>query len=231
MLNKSLRDIDAKVSRLEERTQIAERERNTFAERCAKLEAMLDQVKDGVVKIEREVEIGMEKAKEEVIVGIDAEKKQRDARTNNIVIYGLEETKVKEPEKIKEAETKKVKKMVEVIGVELKGPIDVKFRAGKPREEGEKPRPLIVQVEDEETKERILADARKLSRDNDWKRVFVSRDMTWNQREEGRKEEKRLKEEAEKKTDEAKNEGKKGRYLVVGPRGTRRIIWKEEEDE
>ena len=55
----------------------------------------------------------------------------------------------------------------------------------------------------------------------------MSQDLTWAQREEARKEEKQLREEAERKTEEAKKEGKKGKFLVVGQRGRRRIVWTE----
>ena len=50
------------------------------------------------------------------------------------------------------------------------------------------------------------------------------------QREEARKEEKQLRELADKKTEESKNEGKRGRYLVVGQRGRRRIVWTDRVD-
>ena len=62
-------------------------------------------------------------------------------------------------------------------------------------------------------------------RTDDMKRVFISPDLTREQREEARKAESRLREEAEKKTEEAKNEGKVGRYAVVGQRGRRRLLW------
>ena len=62
------------------------------------------------------------------------------------------------------------------------------------------------------------------------KSVFVSQDLTWAQREEARKEEKELRELAEKKTEEAKKDGKKGKYLVVGQRGRRRVVWTDRED-
>ena len=112
----------------------------------------------------------------------------------------------------------------------------MKFRAGRLREvEGEeeesKPRPMVVRIEDDETRQRLLQNARKLAREEEWRKVFLSPDLTWQQREEARQEEKRLREEAERKTEEAKNGGREGgRYVVVGPRGRRRIVWREERD-
>ena len=91
---------------------------------------------------------------------------------------------------------------------------------------------MIVSIEDEETREKILNNARKLARMDEWKRVFISPDLTYKQREESRKDEKRLREEAEAKTNDAKNDGRTGgKYAVVGQRGKRRIVWMEERRE
>ena len=76
----------------------------------------------------------------------------------------------------------------------------------------------------------MLKNASRLMRTDDMKRVFISPDLTWEQREEARKVETRLREEAEKKTAEAKNEGRRGRYVVVGQRGKRRIVWAPERE-
>ena len=124
-----------------------------------------------------------------------------------------------------------MEQVIRAMGVEAKGEIEVKFRAGKRSEESEqKPRPLIVKITDDETRERIYKDARKLARDSEMKRVFVSQDLTWAQREEARKEERRLRDEAERKTEEARKDGKKGKFLVVGQRGRRRIVWTDREE-
>ena len=114
--------------------------------------------------------------------------------------------------------------MVEEIGVEIKGKMEVKFCAGK-KVEGGKPRPLIVKFEDDETREQLLTHARRLARKEEWRNVFVSPDLTWKQREEARKEEKKLREEADRMTEKAKNEGRMDeKYVVVGQRGRRRIV-------
>ena len=104
--------------------------------------------------------------------------------------------------------------------------MEVKFRAGKKDETGAKPRPMVVMVEDDETREKLLVNARRLARSERWRKVFVSQDLTWRQREEARKEEANLREKAERMNEEAKNEGKEGgKYVVVGRRGKRWIKW------
>ena len=87
-----------------------------------------------------------------------------------------------------------------------------------------------MRIGDDEARERILKDSRKLARSPAFRSVFVAQDLTWSQREEARREEKELRELAEKRTEEAKNEGKRGRYLVVGQRGRRRVVWTDRED-
>ena len=96
------------------------------------------------------------------------------------------------------------------------------------REEGAKPRPLIVRVTDDETRERIFRNAGLLSQEERTKKVFISQDLTWQQREEDRKAEVERKEDAARRTEQAKNKGRKGRYMVVGGRGRRRVVWKPE---
>ena len=80
-----------------------------------------------------------------------------------------------------------------------------------------------MSFEDDESRARIMRNARNLSRKDGWKRVFVAPDLTFEQREEARRQEKELREEAQKKTDDAKNEGRAVRYVVIGQRGSRHV--------
>ena len=143
------------------------------------------------------------------------------------MVYGLAEAEDEEAERRKEHDKAKMEALADEIGVSLEGEVEVRFRAGRKREDG-KPRPMIVRIEREETRQRLLSNARKLARKEEWRSVFLSHDLTWKQREEARMEEKKLREEADRKTQEAKNGGRGGgRYIVVGQRGRRRVVWKE----
>ena len=78
-------------------------------------------------------------------------------------------------EEIKKDELKRVQEVVVEMGVELKGEMEVKFRAGKKAEGNEpRPRPLIVRVGDDETRERIFKEARNLSKVPRMKKVFIA---------------------------------------------------------
>ena len=116
--------------------------------------------------------------------------------------------------------------MVKQIGVRVEGEVAVKFRAGRQREDGAKPRPLIVRVTDDEMRERIFRNARLLSHDERTKRVFIAQDLTPQQRAEDQKEELERKAEATRRTEEAKN-GEV--FVVVGARGRRRVVRRKEE--
>ena len=180
--------------------------------------------------VEKEVTSGMLEAKEAVKKDLRTEMKDQDERSANLVIYGLEESNDPDTEKSKEEDRKKVDDVAEKIGVELTGEIKVRFRAGKKNEGPDaRPRPLIVKVGDDEVRERLMKNAPRLARADGMKRVFLSPDLTWEQREEAKKEEKKMRDEADRKTEEAKNEGKEGRYVVTGPRGRRKIAWREGE--
>ena len=148
----------------------------------------------------------------------------REERADRIAVYGLEETKEVDPEQWKAKEKKKVEDVFRHMGVQPEGEIIVKFRAGKEREEGAKPRPLIVQLSDDETRMSFLRNAPKLSRVDETRRIYIAPDLTPQQRKEEWKRETELKEEAARRTEEEKNGGGTKRWVVVGARGRRRVV-------
>ena len=213
------------VMSMGERIATLEKEKITLEKKVEKNEVRTEKVREGLQEVGKEVENGMEKAKEEAKIGMRTEMKDQEERSVNVVIYGIEESKEEAAEKRKEEDKRHVEAVAEKIGVEIKGEIEVKFRAGKKSDGVDaRPRPMIVKVVDDETRGRLLRNASRLSRVTEMKKVFIAPDLTWEQREEARKEEKKMRDEAEKKTEEAKKEGGNEKYLVVGPRGRRRII-------
>ena len=166
----------------------------------------------------------MAKAKEEVKDEMRDEMRAREEKKGNFVVYGLKESDDADGKKRKDADEEKVKEMATEMGVAFNGEIKASYRAGA-KGDGDRPRPLIVTIENDDTREEIMANARRLAGKEDWKRVFISPDLTWRQREEVKKEEKRLKEEAERKTVEANGEGREGKFIVLGPRRRRWFKW------
>ena len=187
-----------------------------------------NQVRESVARVEKEVESGMEQAVKEAKEDMTEEMRERDEKATNVVIYGLKESGKEETEARKEDDRQMMKELAQALEVELEEDFEVKYRAGKKREDGT-PRPMIVKLNADEKKEQLLAKAGRLAKKSTWKDVFVRPDLTRRQREEANRREAKLREEATKKTDEAKNEGRRGRYIVVGTRGSsRRVVWQEE---
>ena len=225
-LNAGMREANDRITKLEQMLTTAELERKYLTERIDGMENKNRQVNENVMKMENEVATGMEKAKEEVKDEMRDEMKAREEIKDCMVIYGLVESKEADIAKNKAEDLEVVKKIAADIGVEVKGAIQVKFRSG--RVVGDKPRPLVMKFEDDETREAMLANARRLAIKDEWKRVFLGPELTWRQREEGRKEEAKLKEDAERRTTASKNEGRVGRFVVVGQRGRRWTKWVDE---
>ena len=226
MLNRNVKELENKMIKMEADLATAALERKLMAEKLNNLESKNRQVDENVQRVEGEVAAGMEKAKEEVKDEMRDEMKEREDKKENIVIYGLKESEEEDGKKRKDDDAKKVYEMVAEIDVGFKDEIKGSYRAGaKGQGEGARPRPLIVTIEDDETREKILANARRLAGKDQWGTVYVARDLTWRQREEVRKEEKKLKEDAETKTKEENDKGKVGKYVVVGQRGKRWLKW------
>ena len=224
-VNKVLKELKGELKATENRVMILEQEKEVLAQKIERMEKGTEKVTERVEGVAKEVASGMERAKEEFKKEVKSELTLREENSSNICIYGMEETKEEDAEKWKEVETKKVMEMVQQIGVRVEGEVAVKFRAGKQREEGAKPRPLIVRVTDDETRERIFRNARLLSQEERTKRVFIAHDLTPQQRSEDQKEEMERKAEAAKRTEEAKN-GEV--FVVVGARGRRRVVRRRE---
>lgn len=228
---KAKQEMEARMTKMETDLTKAELERDALKLRLERMETKTDQVKEKMIDVEKEIESGMEKAKTEMTQEMAKEMREREGRSENIVLYGVTESKKENKEERDEEDLGKVKEMAKEIGVEIKGEVGLKFRAGKKKEEeNAAPRPLIVRIADEETREKILEQARFLAKRDGWDKVYVAPDMTWKQREEAKKEETEMKEEAERKTEEAKKEGKKGKFAVIGRRGKKRMVWWEERE-
>ena len=229
-LCKTCRKVVVKLTKgqkeMEARMKAVEKENEALRGRVEAFEKKMTGYEGGLKK----VETGLEKAKEEVKEEVRLDIIEKEERSNNLVIYGLKESvKTDSTERIKEDEeqVKKIWNSLEMV-METED-VEVKFRAGKKREDG-KPRPLIVRFKEEERKEQALRDARKLKRTDEWKTVFLAPDLTPKQREEDKKKEDERKKEAEAKTAKDHAEGKQGKWIVVGPRGRRKLVWREEEN-
>ena len=228
-MKKSIKDLQDDMKVMADKIVVLEMEKESLAQKLEKIEMKADKANDRVVGVEKEVATGMEKAKEEVKNDVRSEMIQREERADRVALYGLEETKEEDPEKWKEEEKKKVEDVFRHMGVKPEGDILVKFRAGKVREEGAKPRPLIVQLTDDETRVNFLRNAPKLARKDETRRIYIAPDLTPQQRKEEWQKETELKEEAARMT-AAKNGVGTKRWVVVGGRGRRKVVEADERE-
>ena len=155
-VNKSLREIKSEMKKMEDRVQVLEMEKEVLAEKVERMEKGAEKVTERVVGVEKEVATGMEKAKEEVKNELKTEMTMREEQSSNICIYGLPESKEEDADRWRESENRKVMEVTEQMGIQVNGEIVVKFRSGRKREEGAKPRPMIVKISDDETREKNL---------------------------------------------------------------------------
>ena len=213
---KVTKELRSELKEVKDKVMVLEMQNEALAQKLENLELKIEKANSKVENYEKEVSSTVEKAKEEVRTEIT----KRDERGSNIVVFGLEETKEPDTKKWKEEEQKKVEELLERI--EVVGKVQVQHRAGKPRAEGENPRPLIVKVADDETREKVFRNASKLSRVVGKERVYINYDLTPQQREEEKRKETELKEEATRKTEAEEGSGKK--FIVVGSRGRRRVV-------
>ena len=229
-INFSLKALQAQIKDINSQLQTAKLERDFLTAKVEKFENQSAQVTTRIVEIEKEVGEEVAKAKEEVKEEMTVELKEREERSVNLVVYGVKESDKATGAEKQAEDVEAVNRMAEAIGVELKGAVEVRYRAGKKIPEATRPRPMVVRIEDEETREKIVTNARKLARNEDWKDVFVARDLTYKQRMEANKLEEKLRKDAEGMNDQAKNEGRVGgSFRVVGVRGkNRRVEWREE---
>ena len=216
-LNRSIHDVVTEVKDVKKQAHEAELERQAMKATIEALKAMIekmqtntDQVREKVGDMEKEIESGMEQAMKEVKEEMSVEAKEQEKKASNIVVFGAKEADNADSEEAKADDAALIRQLAEEIEVEITGEVEVLFRAGKKPADGDKPRPLVVKIEDDETRERLKSKAYLLGKKTGWRGVFVAPDLTRKQREEGKKRETALRAEAEKKNEEAKNEGKEG---------------------
>ena len=88
--NKAMKDMDERMITLSNRVMVLELEKEAMAQKIVNMELKTTKVKEDLEGMGKEVESGMEKAKEEVIKDMGKEMKEREERGQNIVVYGLE---------------------------------------------------------------------------------------------------------------------------------------------
>ena len=140
-----------------------------------KLENMIKDVKETELRIE-------EKIQAEVKVYLDHQK-EKESKLNNIIILRMKEQDGKDDEEIIENDRKEIKKLLKKTNPELTAEIDKvldqkkSFRLGKKKEGVERPRPIKLELPDEDMKRQIFRGCRNL-RNSDYNNVSIQNDLT-----------------------------------------------------
>ena len=112
------------------------------------------------------------------------------------MVYGLKDFEKADRKEVIDDDENQVTEIAREIGVKIVGKIEVKCKIGRKKEGDERPRPrprpMLVHLKDEDSQYKLRGNARKLARKQEWNRVYLGPDMTWEQREEARKTEEEL---------------------------------------
>ena len=161
----------------------------------ANLEKMIKEVKSTEVQLESKI-------KTELKYYMDHHQ-DKESRKNNIIILRLEEQSGEnENEKI-EKDRQNVKKLLEVTNPELRAEIDnilknkKTFRLGRFYKAGNKPRPIKIELPDEEIKRDIFRGCKNL-KNSDFNHVSIQNDLTREEQEQNFKLRQELKERKQK---------------------------------
>ena len=121
----------------------------------------------------------------QVVEALD-ELKDRERRQNNIVITGLKESVSDDPIKRQEEDISKVKEMIEEMKVQDASIIKAVRLGRRENATPDKPRLLLVMVDDIKQKKQLLVRAKGLRVIEKWKTIYISPDLTIKERHEGK---------------------------------------------
>ena len=194
--------------------------------RVADLENRLKKVENNTDKLQLEVEVTRGKADKAETIALEAkqsvksckdaaikestkawssELRERRARENNVIVFGIEELSIPgaRPDARKKHDIQEFTSLLEEIGCSIDVDNDIKFivRVGELKQDADNPRPLKIGLRTQEVRENIFEKARNIP-DTTYHEVNVVPDLTKMQREE----EKELVAEAKKQTEEQDDE-------------------------
>ena len=207
------RGIMAKSRELEGRIESLEKRQDTQDSELAKVNRRVDDTNKGLEKLETRIEENSTGA------NILNELRERKARKQNIILYGVGESDNESVEERRRWDKQSCVNIFKAIrlNIELQS-IRYVRRIG---EKGDRPRPLLAGMSSEAEKEQILDNARHL-RETRYKNVGLSADLTPMEL----KEEREMATEAARRNKNLSEEdiSKNMKWLVVGQKGAKRMI-------
>ena len=207
------RGITARMRELEGRIESVEKRQDEQDGELANVNRRVDDTNKGVERLEKKIE------EECTGANILNELRERKARRQNIILYGVGESDNPSVEERRRWDKQSCINIFKTLKLHIELP-SIKYvrRIG---EKGDRPRPLLAGMSSESEKDLILDNARLL-RDSRYKNVGLSADLTPMEL----KEEKELVAEAARRNANLSQEDREKnlQWLVVGQKGTKRLI-------
>jgi hypothetical protein len=177
-------------------------------------------IKEDIIGVKTDIE-EMKKAQPTLTESsVYEELSERSSKRKNIVVYGIAESDSPQVEERRNDDTTNILSVFKTMKLSIKAE-DIKFisRLGEKVKEGET-RPLLIGFKDQDTRDSILQNVRKLANTSHSK-VSIVPDLTLKQRQE----DKRLLGEKEQRNEKLPEEdAKKWEWKLVGPAGERRLV-------
>ena len=180
-----LSNLEARFVALEEKQSLGAESNINYTEVVKKeaVPALKDIITEEMEQFKKGMEENNKKQKEEQKRELQ-NLKDEEARRNNIIFYGVPESKEKAGDKRRDDDLKFVVEITEKMEIELnRNSVTKVIRLGKLEDNARKPRPLLVGFDSLAMKQDILTQTKKLRDMEEYKDVYWNHDLTKAQRE------------------------------------------------
>lgn len=212
------KELDTKVTKIEK--QVTELQKTT--ESLVTEKATMNDKLEKVEKATSELKEGAKSDNEAAARLVLTELREQESRKDNIIIQNVAESTKKDFEERKSDDREKIVELATVLEVDL-SEVKIKFIKRLGKKDDNTVRPLLVGFRCNVDRENLLEKAKNLRkmRDTEWYEVYISPDLTHQQR----KEDERLKQESEKKNAErSEEEAKNFEFCLVGKKGQKKLV-------
>lgn len=184
-INDALVLLQRKQEQLEVRVDHISQELDLFKQEVT--EKIADEVQINMeANIKAEFKSAVEDAMKPLIRDVTKEINERERRKKNVMMFNVKESSSDDVNTRKEHDSKSVKEICKELGVDKTTRVVKSVRIGPRPTDATKPRPLKVELNNEESKQKLVGKSKNLSQSSkeELTKVFVTRDLTPTQREE-----------------------------------------------
>ncbi len=214
-LHANQQQLEGKVKKLEEKmeTKADQNEVEKIDQRVTNLEGKINTIQQNPENPQPSTS-GVQNNAEDVIKEI----KEQEERKRNIIFFNVPESKSSDLNERTKHDKEEIKELSKICQATIKKDEMIKAKRLGKRPDSDKPRPLLIELINDEKKKALFKNLSKLQKAPEkYKAISVQNDLTQKQREQ----EKHLREQAKKKEEEASGEAK---FKVRGPPWDRRIV-------